>query len=588
MCDGIDNDGDGLVDEDFGDVDADGVADCVDASCIVAIPDPVTERDPTCGVGNQGTPPADPTDWVVEWHWNGYDVQATPIVGDIDADGVPEVFVPAKGSVYQLDGATGVRERKFGQNVATEGAVALGDVDSDGRPELIATTETLFKKGVVAFEADGTALWAVSVATPYHNTNPSVHDLDGDGDVEVLAFNHVLDGQTGAVITRFPLPLNSYDMTPVAADLDLDGRMEILLENEVFDLDGTPLWRCGIEAATDTNYPHPVNVDADPEGEVLLASDGKLTLCDDDGTVLWTENYTGTSASSMTVADFDGDGLQEFVLAHKNRVDLLDADRNVRWSVTTEDAVGALGVTSWDIDLDGVPEVLHADEDDFRVIHGATGTVLIHSEDHFSLRRDATPSVADVDGDGQGELLFASSSYHDTMGVWVIGGADGDWPPSPPVYNQHTYSGANVNVDLTIPAAADPPWLAPGRVFRGQPSAFDWTPTPDLAAAISDVCVASCDPGGAASVAVQVWNRGNVDVDAGVVLRLYGISGAAETLILEHVLTDRLPIEGSFTLTVATTIDAIGDTLEVRVDEDDAVFECVEDDVGTWVVDACP
>ena len=37
-CNGVDDDGDGLVDEGFDDSDGDGIADCVDDDCVVELP----------------------------------------------------------------------------------------------------------------------------------------------------------------------------------------------------------------------------------------------------------------------------------------------------------------------------------------------------------------------------------------------------------------------------------------------------------------------------------------------------------------------------------------------------------------------
>jgi hypothetical protein len=410
-----------------------------------------------------------------------------------------------------------------------------------------------------------------------------IADLDADGDVEIVVNEYVLDGATGAVVAT--LAINGIDNwgAPAAADLDLDGTMEILLENRVYDTAGNFLWQCG-SGGTGT-FPQPVEVDADAEGELLVAAPGLMTLCDDDGTVLWTRPHI-SYGSAVAVADFDADGAQEFAFANTGTLALVETDGSTRWSTPISDFSGLAGCTSWDIDLDGVPEVVYADEQDILVLNGATGVVEVREGSHGSVTLAETPAVADVDGDGHGELVYGSNIG--ITGVTVIGSADGDWPYAPPVYNQYTYYGANVGPDLSIPVLPDPPWIAPADLFRGQPSALYWAATPDLEGAITDVCAAGCEPDSVAEVAVQVWNSGGAPVPASAWVRVYGVAAGAPTLLDERQLGTALDPGTSYEFALETTRAALGDTVEVRVDEDGVLDECHEDDnVGTWAVGLC-
>ena len=578
VCDGLDNDGDGEVDEGFLDFDEDGVADCVDDSCSAQEADPSSEIDKACEGGeNIGTPPKNPWNWTIEWQWNGGQVYSTPTVGDLDLDGVPEVVVNVNNTLHVFDGASGNVEFTAGSGIDAQSGTALGDIDGDGYGDIVTSTGSCYSDhNAQAFDKAGQQLWSTNIGSVCE-TYPVIQDLEGDGDVEVIFNHYVLDGATGAVQATLAISGSDNWGAPAAADMDGDGVMEIMLENRVYDSTGAYLWACG-GGGTGT-FPQPVNVDGDSDAELLVAAPGRMTLCDDDGTQLWSRSHT-SYGSAVAVADFDGDGEQEFAFANYGQLTLIETDGSTLWATTIQDYSGLAGCTSWDIDLDSVPEVVYADEQDIQVLDGATGMVVLREGSHGSVTLAETPSVADVDGDGQGELLYGSNSG--ITGITVIGGADGDWPYSPPVYNQYSYYGGNVNEDLSIPAVPEAPWIYEANLFRGQPSAVYVSAAPNLQAEITDVCIAACEPDGFAEVAVQVRNTGGADVADGLPLRLYGrVSGKLQ--LIDELVLPALPSGSSWEHGISTTPGAMGDALEIVIDEDDAVGECDEDDNrGTW------
>ena len=586
-CNGEDDDGDGLIDEDFPDTDGDGIADCRDGDCTPELPDPRSELDAACEGGPAlGTPPVDPWNATIEWQFTGGPVYATPSVGDLDDDGVPEVVTTygcpsySSGCLAVLDGQTGTVQWTLGGIDGTGGA-SLGDLEGDGPAEIV--TYLAGGTAVVAYDHTGAELWRFALSTSLENY-AVITDLEGDGDVEVIANQYVLDGPTGVLQATLQGVTTNWG-APATADLDLDGVQEILLENRVYSADGTFRFSCGNGGVG--SFPHPVNADADPEGEVLVSRGGALTLCDDDGTLLWTVGHSGPYGAAIAVADFDNDGMQEYALAARNAVTLFEPDGSTRWATPVVDNSGLAGTTSWDIDLDGVPEVIYGDEQDILVLDGATGAVVLRDPNHGSITLAETPAVADVDADGQGELIFGSNGGY--SGLTVFGGSDGDWPYARPVYNQYSYSSVNIDDDLTVPTLPDPPWLSPANLFRGQPSSVFVSAKANLQVDITDVCIASCEAGGDATVAIQVWNTGPVAVEPGVTIELYGGDGSTETLVDTVTTVDPIPEAGSVELTVVAGWAALGTHLRAVVDPADAVLECFEDDQeATEVIESCP
>lgn len=585
-CNGKDDDGDGDVDEGFPDVDLDGEADCTDDTCVAEAPLPRSETDPDCegGVGT-GTPPANPWSTVIEWQHLGNGVVSTPAVGDLDGDGVPEVVYDddlGGGRTVVLDGATGTEEWSVSGMDPYSGP-SLGDIDGDGYGDVVTSSGSCFGPHVVyAYDASGALMWQTAIGTACE-TYANLVDLDGDGEVEVIMNEYVLDGATGGV--EFTLDVSSSTENwgaPAVADMDQDGDQEIMLGNALFETDGSLIYTCGWGGTG--AFPQPVNADGDPEGELLVAGYGGISLCDDDGGVLWSRSYS-SYGTAVAVADFDNDGVQEYAFAKTSAVTLYEPDGSARWSTAVTDASGLAGTTSWDVNYDGVPEVVYADEVDILVLDGTTGAVVIRDPNHGSWTAAETPAVADVDGDGQGELIYGSNSGY--LGITVIGGAEGDWPYSRPVYNQYTYYSANVEDDLSIPTYQEAPWIAPANLFRGQPSAVYTAGSGNAKVSIADVCVASCEPDGRVDVWVQVWNDGALELSS-VELAVYGIVGGVETEITRQDVGP-LAAAASVEVLVSTTTAGMGSGLVARVDEADRLRECDEsDNEDTWTDRPCP
>lgn len=586
LCNGVDDDGDGLVDEGYPDADADGIADCLDNDCVATEPGPRSEADAACVDPVTLTPPpAHPWDVVEEWAFREAGSASTPAVGDLDADGAPEVvFVDYTdgGRLVVLDGATGVPEWSWIGPEENAGP-AIADLDGDGYGEIVVTEgEYGMSHTVRAFSADGAPFWWIRIGPSYY-AHPAIGDLDGDGTVEVVVNEYILDGATGVVDHMIAIEPGHNFGSPALADLDGDGRQEILLANRVYDAEGRLLWTCG--PSSDLDVAQPAQLDVDPEGEVVVSSWLQLTVCDDDGSVLWTMPSPDYVAP-VAAADFDGDGIQELVVPMSWTLNLVGADGGVRWSVPIEDPSGASGPTVWDLDLDGAPEVFYRDEHDFIGVDGATGAVMLRIADQESWTSWETPVVADIDADGAGEILYVYAGEIEG-GIVALGSAEGDWPPTRPVYNEASYADSNVTDTLAVPVAPIAPWLQRGGVFRGQISSVLREGLANARVAITDVCVASCDPGGRVEVWVQVWNDGDRVLPAATTVTLSGTVGEVEIPIESRALGTTLAAGTSTNLLFETTTAQAGSSLVVTVS--DAGEECHGDDDSDRYADlGCP
>ena len=239
-----------------------------------------------------------------------------------------------------------------------------------------------------------------------------LYDLNADGYPEVVLGGTIQDGRTGAVrgVGAYGDGSGHAWAAPmgVAADIDQDGTQEVVVGNALYRPDGSTIWYNG---QTD-GFVAVGNFDGDLYGEIVVSSEGTVRLQDDNGTVLWTRtSVAGSTSGPPTVADFDSDGAPEVGIAGSGLYIVLDTDGTTLWSRTTQDfSSGFTGSAVFDFEGDGEAEVVYADEVSVWVFDGATGATKLEETRHSSATCSEYPSVADVDNDGDLDIIFATTS----------------------------------------------------------------------------------------------------------------------------------------------------------------------------------
>ena len=580
-CNGVDDDGDGLVDEDFEDHDGDGVADCIDDDC------DVDEHEPTevevleaC----QDDPPpvvSDPWNVGIEWQYttSSDGVLVMPAVGNltddngdglIDEHDTPDIAFTEYPSgelvVLHGDGSGTVFVKGDMDSVS---GVAIADVDLDGEPEVLVQTVA---QTVVALDGEGNTKWVSGYLGLSDYPQPAVADLDGDGAIEVVFDTAVLDGATGATLFRLPRT-GSYWRTPVIADIDTDGTMEIILGEDVYDHAGNVEW--STTQIGQGTFSAVADLDGDVGGEVVFVTGDKLHIHDSDGSALLSMTIPGSNPGPPAVADFDGDGAVEIALPANTSISVWEVDGTMLWSAAISDNSGLAGCSGYDVNGDGAYELLYADETTLWIYDGATGTVLFEDSNHSSQTLWEYPVVADVDRDGSAEIIVASN-FGSSNGVTVFGHNGSGWAASGPTWSIHDFAVSNIEPDGTVPSPAPLPWTT-HNVFRARPM-VDPAGLADLYVFVEDLCVADCTDG-PAMISFGVANQGGVDVPKGIAVALYARDGGVETLI-DKAIIDAVPSGESIA----------GGTFSLHPDDwgADGMLLVVDDDgSGTGLIEEC-
>ncbi len=613
VCNGKDDDGDGLVDEGFGDLDGDGIADCVDDDC-------EAEDSPagTAGLheecdGVLVEPTADPWSTTIEWVYltdndesGSYGVQVMPVVGQLDddnGDGVvdandtPDVaLVGGRDSLLVLSGDDGSVQLSEG-GYCFYGAVSMADVDADGAVEILAVDED---GRVVSHDATGAVEWRserlwgpLGCAAMFYN-RLTVADLAGDGAPEVITNTAILSGADGTLVGRYAEEVSEW-VSPIVADLDQDGSQEILMDCLVFDHHGD--LEFALESGIHCGGMAVVDADGDEEAEIASAVDDTFFVHDADGALLAEGSLPTLLPGPMCAGDFDGDKRTEVAVTSNEAVSVYELNGNKKWSFSPPLGTN-IPCSTVDLDGDGRAELLYQSMASLYVFDGSNGRILFEVEGLGAKGPRGIPVPADVDGDGAMELIASSSQGFQgskALGLWVLG-HDGDgWAPGGQVWGMEDFSVTNLLADSSIPAEPEPYWRT-HHVFRGRP-ATDSPPGADLSGEFIDVCAASCERG-PMRVSWQVANHGLVDVEGEFNVALYAMSGSVEDPELELLdiqVAAPLPvletsISGEFELHPASVR---GRSLVLSVDDDGQgngeVEECLEDNnQDRWENTLCP
>lgn len=563
---------------------------------------------------------------VVKWNkatWatdpSSSNIMMTPIVvsltddngdGKFDDKDIPDILAitytgggSAPVVVRAVSGDTGAEIWSVSGNWQITGALAAGDIDGDGIVEIIVPEGA----AVSALEHDGTRKWTSQPLNGHvvgTSDAPSIADMNGDGDPEIIMGKAILNNLGGLVGTGtagMGYNTGNVGATSVVADMDLNGHQEVIVGNAMYRMNGAPL-------CTNSNldgYPAVGNFDADPEGEfVVVSQGGEVRLHDTNCQLIWSTTIPGASGYGFggppTIADYDGDLEPEIGVAANSSYTVFDTDGQVLWQKPTQDATsGNTGSSVFDFEGDGYAEAIYADETRLWVFNGISGEVKLESSDHASNTWTEYPVVADVDGDDHAEIIMTNNNTGGipVTGITVIEDVDDSWRPARKIWNQHAYSITNVNDDGTIPATPDTNWATYNNFRSGDmTAALPGADYPDLFALIDDVCTLFCSEGDI-TVKGRVGNQGYAPVFKDIEVVLYAVTSAGDVEL------DRLNLTGginSGSLRESFTFELTGiDTsaiLDLRVEVDGgnaaadngAYTECDEtNNAGNWGKPIC-
>ncbi len=457
---------------------------------------------------------------------------ASVALGDLDADGVPEIVTvgqivggPPDPDTGPGDSGINIPDDSSGDSLPTD----TGPVEVPVIIDLGEVPEGMEAPcRVVAFTPDGAVKWVATEAEIVCAGHvPAIADLDGDGAAEVIVGPIILEGATGALRAwgqggegRYPA-FDQMGWISAISDLDGDFSQEIIAGNTLYDSQGTVI--CSVSGVED-GFPAVADLDGDGMGDVVLVGDGRMSIYDHGCVPVASWDLDGIgNGGPPTIADFDGDGLPEIGVATDTVYAVYEVDGTLRWSRPVVDASShTTGSSVFDFDGDGQSEVVYGDETTLWIFDGSDGTVRLEDTFHTSRTLHEYPVIADVDGDGMAEIVVPQGGGHhevENVGLYVLGSANNDWQYARPVWNQHAFNIVNINDDLSVPAVPDANWPDHNNFRSGDVNILSGGSTPDVITQ-AVFCAEHCADG-TVGLLVRLGNGGAVEMRRDVPISVY-------------------------------------------------------------------
>ena len=350
-------------------------------------------------------------------------------VGDVTGDGLPDIVASHSGT-FSTPGTSllvntgdGTFEPEIIVGQSAGALVSLGDLDGDGTPDAVTATPSmtvlpneLLRTGRTTFDLYDTAnrLWSIHAA-----------DLDGDGDVDVLAPTQAPDDGVAVLYndgsgTLSPPIIFSAGTDPehmAVADVDSDGDLDValaspdtrtvtilkndsgeLVANSAIVLNGRP------ERVVFGD----VNGDGSPDAVATMENIDKVAVAlnPGNGRFPFASYYdVGDGPVGLALGDADGDGWLDILVTNPRSQDVSLLVNNGSGGFLDEQRIDVRFVSYSDarlvdLDADGILDAVFAGGGVWGFMRGLGGGAFGALERPPSNLRGRTLDTGDVDGDG--------------------------------------------------------------------------------------------------------------------------------------------------------------------------------------------
>lgn len=352
-------------------------------------------------------------------------------VGDIDADGLPEIVFGTyfnDEKIHALNGEDGSQLWEYDTGGCNDASSVIWDVDGDGELEVVAGASSPYR--VYCFDgATGSVEWSTSLGYPNcTDSPPAVADIDQDGMPEIVLgtfydWVFALNGENGSILWQVDLGDGHVEAYPSILDLDGDGDLDVVVAEwtglcRIIALegdDGGTLWTCTVPTGSMYHGCSFADIDGDLKPELTIGCYDEHVYClnGEDGSICWSFPTSSYAGSPTSIADLDGNGFLEVVYGAGSTVGAVSSTGTPFWSFGAGGSVFR-GSAVADLDDDDTPDVVFGTGSGMLYARrGSLGQDLwamdlqAHYGDVYDI--DHAPVIADLDGNG-------------TLDVFVVGG----------------------------------------------------------------------------------------------------------------------------------------------------------------------
>ena len=360
-------------------------------------------------------------------------VKSSPIVADLNADGGKEILFGSDNNL--LHGYNSFGEElagfPFQSTDRVRSSPAVGDVDNDGEMEIVFGNSS---GKLYVINHDGSQQLAYT-QLGFIEGAPALVDIDGDQDLEIVfttTSGSNLSGQVyvihhnGITESGFPKEIGSMWAGPAVHDLDNDGVVDVICvtyDKEIYAIEAIGgAIKPGFPFTAESRFSMPATiVDVDSDGDYEIAAgcnSGDLYILHHDGSIHAQYNTGDDIRGGISVCDLNNDGQLDLLFGgYDDRIHVWDpmaGELLPGWPVD-------LGYNSLsepliaDLDGDGQVEVLAARKTGKIFAYESDGTLMGNFPIPVDGSIESSPAIEDIDNDGDLELIIGT-----TAGLEVI------------------------------------------------------------------------------------------------------------------------------------------------------------------------
>ena len=325
-----------------------------------------------------------------------------------------------------------ISDQKYGGQIGQGGSLSMADFNKDGIPEVFIHNNIFnAQTGVLLASGEnngvgGTGFSTVSIAA----------DLDDDPNDLELAAGYTIykvninnpNGFMGNNMMVNNVLINGLgrDGLTAIADMNNDQKLDVIVVTAQSFYSGIYVYTYqnnSYEVIAKIDWPYYV-----PLGVLMV---GNLTEKGKEDILLSTSN-----------------AIRKFSF---NNSFLLSED----WSYNINDGSGYSGISIFDLDNNGIHEIIYRDENELNILESANNNPIIISK--ISCKSETNfefPIITDIDGSGQTRICVtcADNMIAQNGRLTIFGPPEGQkWAPARPIWHQYAYNPLMINDDGTVP-----------------------------------------------------------------------------------------------------------------------------------------
>ncbi len=419
----------------------------------------------------------------------------TPIAVDITGDGIPEILTAALKSdggiiIYNIDGTINRRVNTYRFHYKYYGICVLNY--NDRIRFIVAVTNendipVAVRGKLVCYNLNGSIHWISDHkynddGQKYDSPHISLADFNQDGIPEVFLYNEIFNATTGVKlgdggrngygygIVSYTLAVNIDDDPN---DLELVGGYSVykVVINNTNGMNGNQMISHNIQV-NGINLDGPtaiVDINGDGFLDVVVQSRTRPFLIGQP-TFLYAYDFRNNApnlicfsdeieVNNISIGKTNNSGKISFIGTSSEKLVNFEYDEDkcfkINWEFVNSDRSGFVGCTLFDIDGNGLDEILIRDEKILRVVKDrGRNAQIVSSVACESSTQEEKPIIFGSNSNHDPIIcLTCASGFHDRNArITVFGPAnDQKWAPARNIWNQYAYNPIFINDDGTAP-----------------------------------------------------------------------------------------------------------------------------------------